>query len=170
MMAIRNLFQTRASTAVIIIRIAVGVVFVSEGVQKLLFPAVRGAGRFADFGYPAPDLIATLVAVVEIVAGLLVLFGFLTRIAAILLIIDMSAAILTTKLPILLGHELWLFALRDTDIPGIWGFLHEFRTDFAMLAGSIYLLIVGAGDWSLDAYLQHYRTDAGSQSTPHTED
>lgn len=169
-MVIRNLFQTRASAAIIIIRITVGVVFVSEGIQKLLFPAIRGAGRFAGFGYPAPDLVATIVAVVEIVAGLLVLFGFLTRIAAILLIIDMSTAILTTKVPILFGHELWLFALRDTDIPGIWGFLHEFRTDFAMLAGSLYLLIVGAGDWSLDAYLQRQRTSTDSRSTPHAED
>lgn len=82
----------------------------------------------------------------------------------------MSIAILTTKIPVLLGHELWIFALRDSDIYGIWGFLHEFRTDFAMLAGSVYLLIVGAGEWSLDTYLQHQRTCAGSRSTPQTED
>lgn len=75
-MATSNLLQTRASAAIIVIRIAVGVVFVSEGIQKLIFPAIRGAGRFAGFGYPAPDLIATLVAVVEIVAGLLVLFDY----------------------------------------------------------------------------------------------
>lgn len=169
-MAASNILRTRASDAVVIIRIVVGIVFVSEGIQKLIFPAVRGAGRFAGFGYPAPDLIATFIGSIEIVCGLLILFGFLTRIAAIILIIDMSMAIITTKIPVLLGHELWIFALRDTAMYGIWGFLHEFRTDFAMLFGSLYLLIVGAGDWSLDAYLQRHRTRFGSQSAPQTED
>ncbi len=93
------------------------------------------------------------VGVVEIVCGALILIGFLTRFAAIPLIINMFVAILSTKIPILLGHGFWGFSLRNVPYYGIWGMLHEARTDFAMLFGSIFLLIVGAGLWSIDAKL-----------------
>ena len=133
-----RIIATRASTAVLIIRVLVGAVFVSEGVQKFLFPAEVGAGRFARIGIPSPEVVAPLVGATEIVCGTLLLLGLLTRAAAAGLIVIMLVAIVTTKIPILLDR-------------GFWSMAHESRTDWSMLLGSIFLLIEGAGPRSLDA-------------------
>jgi len=101
-----RIVATDAPTAVILIRLMVGAVFFSEGVQKFLYPGEVGAGRFAKIGIPSPELLAPFVGVVEIVCGLLLIAGLLTRLAAIPLIIDMLVAILSTKIPILLGYGL----------------------------------------------------------------
>jgi putative oxidoreductase len=150
----RNIIATSAPASVILIRLVVGGVFLSEGIQKFLYPAENGVGRFTKIGIPAPEVMAPFVGVVEIVCGALILIGLLTRLAAIPLIIDMLVAILSTKLPILLGSGFWGFSLRPLPYYGFWGMAHEARTDFAMLLGSIFLLIVGAGAWSLDARLR----------------
>jgi uncharacterized membrane protein YphA (DoxX/SURF4 family) len=126
------------SRAVILIRLLVGAVFLSEGVQKFLFPAALGVGRFAKIGLPAPGVLAPFVGGVEIVCGALVLAGLLTRLAAIPLLIDISVAIATTKIPML--HT-----------QGFWAAAHEARTDWCMWLGALFLIIVGAGPWSLDA-------------------
>jgi len=118
----------------------VGLVFLSEGIQKFLFPAIRGAGRFEKIGLPAPDILGSLVGSVEVICGLLVLLGLLTRCAVIPLIAIMLVAIFTTKIP-LLSEE------------GLWAMLHAWRTDLSMLIGSIYLLIKGGGSYSLDRKL-----------------
>lgn len=133
----RALLTTHPTAAVIIIRLMVGAVFVSEGIQKFLYPAQVGAGRFEKIGFPSPTIVAPFVACFEIVCGTLVLFGLLTRFAVVPLIIIMLTAIATTKIPILLEQ-------------GFWKMAHEARTDWSMLLGSIFLLIVGGGKWSLD--------------------
>jgi len=148
-----KLLQTNASGAVILIRLVVGGVFLSEGIQKFLYPAENGAGRFARIGIPSPDVMGPFVGVVEIVCGTLIVLGLLTRLAAIPLIINMLVAILSTKIPILLGQGFWGFSLRNLPYYGFWGMAHEARTDFAMLLGSLFLLIVGGGVLSLDARL-----------------
>ena len=150
-MNIRQFIDTDAPRSVFLIRLVVGGVFLSEGIQKFLYSAENGAGRFAKIGIPAPELTGPFVGVVEIVCGALILIGFLTRLAAMPLIIDMLVALLSTKVPILLGHGFWGFSLRNVPYYGFWGMLHEARTDLAMLCGSLFLLIVGAGLWSLDA-------------------
>lgn len=119
----------------------VSFVFLSEGIQKFLFPASRGAGRFADIGLPQPELLGTLVGSFEILCGSLILIGFLTRIASLPLIVIMLVAIATTKVELLTSE-------------GFWEMLHASRTDWAMLLGSIFLLIRGSGKWSLDHQLQ----------------
>jgi uncharacterized membrane protein YphA (DoxX/SURF4 family) len=129
--------STSAHPATILIRLVVGGVFLSEGIQKFLFPAALGVGRFVKIGIPAPEVMAPFVAVVEIAGGLMLLAGLLTRLAAIPLIIDMLVAIVTTKLPMLHAQ-------------GFWSMAHKARVDFAMLLGSAFLLIVGAGPWSMD--------------------
>lgn len=128
----------RAPAGVILVRLLVGGVFLSEGIQKFLYPEALGVGRFLKIGLPAPALTAPFVGVVEIVCGLLLIAGLLTRLAAIPLIIDMLVAIATTKIPMLLKN-------------GFWAMAHEARTDYAMLLGSIFLLLVGGGRPSLDA-------------------
>jgi putative oxidoreductase len=126
-----------APGAAILIRLAVGAVFLSEGVQKFLFPASLGVGRFAHIGIPWPAFSAPFVGVVETVCGALILLGLLTRWAAAPLLIDISVAIATTKLPMLAGQ-------------GFWAMAHEARTDYAMLLGLLFLLICGPGPVSLD--------------------
>jgi uncharacterized membrane protein YphA (DoxX/SURF4 family) len=135
---LRRLLATNAPAAVILIRLLVGAVFLLEGIQKFLFPEALGVGRFAKIGIPAPEVMAPFVGACEVVCGVLFLLGFLTRFAGITMIIDMVVAISSTKVPMLLND-------------GFWKMAHEARTDWSMLLGSIFLLIVGAGVWSLDA-------------------
>src|SRR5688572_11635618 len=104
MKSFQRILATSAPASVILIRIIVGGVFLTEGIQKFLFPAEVGAGRFAKIGIPSPDVIAPFVGVVETLCGALIILGLLTRLAAIPLIINMLVAILSTKIPILLGH------------------------------------------------------------------
>jgi uncharacterized membrane protein YphA (DoxX/SURF4 family) len=129
----------------------VGVVFVSEGIQKFLFPDRLGVGRFTRIGIPSPEIMAPFVGVVEIACGALILIGLWTRLAAIALFINISVAILSTKLPILLGRGFWGFQLPKLESYGWWSMLHEARTDLSMWLALVYLFIVGAGSWSLDA-------------------
>jgi uncharacterized membrane protein YphA (DoxX/SURF4 family) len=91
-----------------------------------------------------------LVGVIEIVCGALVLVGLFTRLAAIPLIGVMIVAIVSTKIPILLGEGFWGFEVRKLSEYGFWSMAHEARTDFAMLLGSAFLLLVGAGPRSID--------------------
>ena len=128
---------SKVQSSVILIRIIVGSVFLSEGIQKFLFADALGIGRFIKIGIPAPEIMAPFVGVVEIVCGGLILIGLYTRLAALPLIIDMLVAISTTKIPILLEK-------------GFWAMAHEARVDWSMILGSVFLLIVGSGRWSLD--------------------
>jgi putative oxidoreductase len=141
---------TRSPAAVILIRLMVGSVFFSEGFQKFLYPTENGIARFARIGIPFPELTAPLVGIIEIVCGFLLIIGLFTRLAAIPLIIDIAVAIVSTKIPILLGHGFWGFSFKQTAYGGFWGMAHEVRTDFCMFLGGLFLLIVGAGPWSLD--------------------
>ncbi|MGA2483050.1 MAG: DoxX family protein [Candidatus Acidiferrales bacterium] len=136
----QRLANSEAPAAALVIRLLVGAVFFFEGVKKFLFVEQWGAGRFARIGIPAPHIMGPFVGVVEIVCGLLLLAGLLTRLASILLIFDISVAIASTKIPILLKA-------------GFWPMEAEARTDYSMLLGLIFLLVVGAGAWSLDVRL-----------------
>ena len=137
--------------AVILTRLLVGLVFFEEGIQKFLFPAVMGTGRFARIGIPAPEVMGPFVGGVEIACGALLVLGLLTRLATVPLLVDITVAILSTKVPILLGHGYGPFTLPQLTRYGFWSMASEARTDFAMLVGLLFLLIVGGGPWSLDA-------------------
>jgi uncharacterized membrane protein YphA (DoxX/SURF4 family) len=142
---------SRAPAATILIRLIVGGVFLSEGIQKFLFADALGVGRFAKIGIPMPEVTAPFVGVFEIGCGTLLLLGFLTRLAAIPMIVNMCVAIASTKVPILLGHAYWIFSLPTLKSYGFWSMVHEARTDFSMLLGSLFLLLVGAGPLAVDA-------------------
>lgn len=131
------MFDSSAPRATVLVRLLVGWVFLSEGIQKFLFPDVLGVGRFIKIGIPAPQFFGPFVGVVEIVCGGLLIVGLLTRLAAIPLLIDISVAILTTKIPMLMKS-------------GFWAAAHESRTDICMWLGSMFLIVVGAGPWSVD--------------------
>ncbi|MGY1401316.1 DoxX family protein [Streptomyces sp. SS10] len=141
-----RLMGTSAPGAVVLIRLYVGAVFVSEGVLKFLRPDQLGIGRFDKAGIPAPGFLAPLDGLFEIVCGLLILAGLLTRLAVAPMIVNMLGALAITKLPILWGNAP-LFGGKS----GWWDLAHESRTDLAQLCGSLFLLLVGAGVCSLDA-------------------
>lgn len=134
----KKVIHTNAPAAVMAIRLLAGGVFFLEGIKKFLFVEQWGAGRFARIGIPAPQIMGPFVGSVEIVCGLLLLIGLFTRIASLLLVIDISVAIASTKIPLLLKS-------------GFWPAEAEARTDYSMLMALLFLLIVGAGAWSLDA-------------------
>ena len=136
-MQLSQVLRSRAPSATVLIRVMVGWVFLSEGIQKFLFPAALGVGRFVKIGIPAPQFSAPFVGIVEIVCGALLIVGLLTWLASIPLMIDIIVAIVTTKIPMLLKS-------------GFWAMMHEARTDFCMLLGLIFLLIVGSGTLSFD--------------------
>lgn len=130
----------RSPLAYLLVRMIVGCVFLSEGIQKFLFTDSLGVGRFIKIGIPAPEILAPFVGVVEILCGLLVLAGLFTRLATIPLIVDMLVAVSTTKIPILVEK-------------GFWAMAHEARTDWSMLLGLLFLLLVGGGRWTLDTLI-----------------
>jgi uncharacterized membrane protein YphA (DoxX/SURF4 family) len=167
---IGKLLATTAPRATILVRVIVGGVFLAEGIQKFLYPDALGTGRFAQIGIPSPEIMGPFVGVVEIVCGGLVLLGLLTRLAALPLLIDISVAILSTKVPILLGHGYWIFTLPKLTRYGFWNMIHEARTDFSMWLGLVFLLIVGAGSISLDALMNRgagaERDAPGEQDSP----
>ena len=149
----KKFMHTDLSRPTIIIRLMVGVVFLSEGIQKFLYPAMRGVGRFEGMGFPAPEFFASFVGVFEILCGMLLLAGLFTRGAAIAMLINMTVAIVVTKIPIAFGESFGPFVLRDLNTYGFWSMAHEMRTDFAMWLGSLFLLIKGAGRYSIDRLL-----------------
>ena len=139
----------RAPRAMVLLRIAIAFVFVTEGVQKFLDPELFGAARFAKIGIPYPDIMGPFVGGIEIACGALVLIGLLTRLSAFALVVDMLVAITATKLPILLGYGFLGFA--DPAGPtGFWPAAHEARLDIAMLFGCALLVAVGPGRMSFD--------------------
>ncbi|MGO9317772.1 MAG: DoxX family protein [Terracidiphilus sp.] len=127
----------RTAWGLLLLRILVGWVFLSEGIQKFLFPALLGAGRFAKIGIPAPQVMGPFVGIVEIVCGTLLIVGLFTTLATVPLLIDIAVAIATTKVPMLLKQ-------------GFWVAMHEGRADFCMLVGLIAIALLGAGALSLD--------------------
>jgi len=130
---------------VIIIRIVVGLIFLTEGIQKVLFPDLLGPDRFEKIGFSDPAFWAYFTATFEIVCSSMILLGLIIRIASIPLLIIMATAFVTTKLPILIDKGFWVMA-------------HEYRTDFAMTMLLIFLLISGSGKWSFDSGIKRLET------------
>jgi uncharacterized membrane protein YphA (DoxX/SURF4 family) len=143
--------------ATILIRLMVGAVFLSEGLQKFLFPEQFGVGRFEKIGFAGAHWLAPFVGTFEIACGTLVLLGLVTRVAVLPLVAIMLTASTTTKLPILLGGAIGRFQVQDLAHTGFWAMAHEARTDWSMLLGALFLLVVGSGPWSLDGRLARRR-------------
>jgi putative oxidoreductase len=137
---IRFFFRpTRGPASIFLIRLAVGLIFFTQGILKYTDPKM-GVIRFARVGFPHPYFTAHFVGTFEIACGFLVLIGLWTRAASVPLLIVISTAIATTKIP-------ELFRLDQ----GFWFAVSDARADFAMLCSLIFLIIMGAGSWSLDA-------------------
>jgi uncharacterized membrane protein YphA (DoxX/SURF4 family) len=156
-----RIIRTTAPRATFLIRLMVGGIFLSEGIQKFLYPNDLGAGRFLKIGIPAPELMGPLVGSMECLFGILILLGFLTRLAALPLLATMCVAIISTKAPILVGHGFLGFPLQPLPRYGLLSILHEARTDLCMISGLLFLLIVGAGKFSVDYLLSQRELKQG---------
>jgi len=131
----------------ILIRLTVGLIFLSEGIQKFIFPDLLGTGRFEKIGFSDPAFWAYFTATFEILCSIFVLLGLLTRVAAIPLLIIMITAFITTKWQLLVTK-------------GFWTFAHEYRTDFALTLLLIYLLIYNGGRCSLNKLIFKFKVHA----------
>jgi len=138
--------------SILFIRLMTGAVFFWEGLLKFTYPN-QGVGRFTKLGFPFPEYTAHFVGTMEIIGGLLILFGLLTRFITFYFIIQMIVAVLTTKISLYLGTS----SLPLPPAPpkaGFWAVLHEIRSDYAQIMTSIFLLIEGPGRRSLDYILR----------------
>ena len=131
----------RKNLPIILIRVIVGLVFLTEGILKFVYPGELGWGRFAHIGLPFPHVLAPLVGAVEIAAGGALILNLYAGDAALLLLIVILTAIFTTKAPILLGHPLGRFGAPKLEHYGLLSFIHEARTDLAMLFGLVAVLL-----------------------------
>jgi len=140
----------------LLLRLMAGGVFLWEGILKFVY-VNQGVGRFTKLGIPFPHLTANFVGCLEIVGGLLLLSGLMTRLIAIPFIIEMIVAILSTKISLYLGTSPLPLPPSPPQV-GMWAVLHEVRSEYAQLLTSAFLLINGPGKWSLDALLQRNRS------------
>jgi putative oxidoreductase len=140
---------TGGPKSILYLRLMAGSVFFWEGILKFVY-ANQGIGRFTKLGMPLPHFTTDFVACLEIVGGLLVLSGWLTRLIALPFIFEMIVAILSTKISLYLGTS----PLPLPAVPpkvGMWAVLHEVRSEYAQLMTVVFLMINGPGRWSLDA-------------------
>lgn len=140
-----------APAATILLRLMAGGVFFWEGILKFVY-ANQGVGRFTKLGMPFPEVTANFIGVLEIVGGLLLIFGLLTRFISFVFIGEMIVAILSTKITLYLGTYPLPLPPAPPQI-GFWAVLHEIRSDYAQILTCAFLLIVGSGKLSLDARL-----------------
>jgi len=153
-----------APTATCLLRLMAGGVFLWEGILKFVF-ANQGVGRFTKLGLPAPELTANFIGILEIVGGILIIAGFLTRLIAVPFIIEMIVAMVSTKISMYFGTS----PLPLPPVPpqiGLWAVLHEIRSEYAQIMVVIFLLIVGPGRWSLDALLLRREKKESRQLIP----
>lgn len=139
------------SRALVFIRLAVGLIFFTQGILKYADPNM-GVNRFTKIGFPHPYFTAHFVGTFEIVCGLLIVIGLIARIAAVPLLIVILTAIATTKVPELSRAN-----------QGFWFMVSDARADFSMLMGLLFLLRTGAGLWSVDARLARSTSDVPKQ-------
>jgi len=130
--------STHGLKSILLIRIAVGLIFFTQGILKYT-DLNMGVNRFTRIGFPHPAFTAHFVGFFEIVCGVLILLGVFTRLAAVPLLVVISTAIVTTKIPELFRSN-----------QGLWFMVSDARTDFAMLCCLLFLVLAGGGAWSLD--------------------
>jgi len=145
----------------LLLRLMAGGVFLWEGILKFVY-VNQGVGRFTKLGMPFPHLTANFVGYLEIIGGLLLLSGLMTRLIAIPFIIEMIVAILSTKISLYLGTSPLPLPPSPPQF-GMWAVLHEIRSEYAQLLTTAFLLVNGPGRWSLDALLQKKR---GAKQVP----
>jgi putative oxidoreductase len=119
-----------------ILRIVLGIAMAIHGWSKLSGGVEGVAGFFGTLGIPAPGLMAWVVTIVELVGGILLVVGFLTQIAGVLIAIDMLGAI--------------LFAYLLRGAPFIENGAITWEREAVFAAAALCLALSGPGAWSVD--------------------
>jgi putative oxidoreductase len=133
-----------ASLGLLVLRVVVGAVFAAHGAQKIFEFTIPGTiGSFAGMGIPLPEIAAPVVAFVELAGGILLILGFFTRPAAVLLAVDMAVALVAVHLP-----------------SGLWVGNGGYEFVAVLGAGALALAFTGAGRFSLDGALLRGRVPA----------
>lgn len=123
-----------ASWGPFILRVAVGVIFLVHGLQKLTEVGIPTVGGFfGSVGIPAPLFFAYVVTWVEILGGIALILGFLTNLAAVLLAIEMAVALFFVHLP-----------------SGFYVNEGGYEFVLLLLAAIVTIGLVGPGRWALD--------------------
>ncbi len=140
------LFATSPSWAITIVRVALGVIFFAHGAQKVLgwfggYGLKGTTGYLTSLGLPLG--IAYLVCFFEFLGGIGLFLGFLTRLAALAIIVVMVGAIATVHWP----HG---FFLNWSLTPGKG---HGYEANLALIAIALACLIAGGGALSVDRLL-----------------
>jgi uncharacterized membrane protein YphA (DoxX/SURF4 family) len=145
-----KLIKTDQASTTILVRLMIGAVFLSEGVQKFIFPEQRSTDQFETLGFAEAEIMAHYVGVFEVLAGILILIGLFTRAGALITLIITTTAIIITNIIVVLGESFYPSALSDLQTYGFWSMAPEIHTDWAMWLGSLFLLLKGGGRWSAD--------------------
>ena len=126
-----------ARYAPLVVRVLVGLIMTAHGGQKLIEfgPANFGDQMLGALGVPLPEVMAFVVTFVELVGGILLIAGLLSRVAALLLTIDLVVAILLVKINV--GF------LSGSNGTGA-------ELDLALIAGLLVILLAGPGKLSVD--------------------
>lgn len=147
---------TEGYSSIALIRLFAGLTFLGEGILKFIFPSM-GVMRFTLLGFPLPDITAYSIGVLEIVGGICLLLGLFNNLFALLFAGEMLVAMITTKIAMYFGTS----PLPLPPVPpqtGFWAVVHESRDDYTLFLAMLFLLIVGPGKLSLDAYLSKNKT------------
>ena len=138
------------NAGLLVLRVVVGVLIAAHGLQKLTTagPAGFGRGTLAGLGVPLPVLVGYVVTFAELAGGVLLILGLLTRLAALVLTVDLVVAILLVKV------NVGLIAMRGAGA----------ELDLAFIAAFIALLLMGPGRLSLDHTVGLDRRPVSSRS------
>jgi putative oxidoreductase len=147
---INRVIASHAPCSTLLVRLSVGATFLVMGIQALRPFGDSWVGRFTEIRIPHAEVVVGLC---EIVCGAMLIVGLLTRLASIALIENIATVILATRIPLLLGKDVWIFSCPKADSYGFWSMMHDAPTDFIMLLSLMFLLIVGAGGLSIDGLL-----------------
>jgi|AntDeeMinimDraft_5_1070356.scaffolds.fasta_scaffold09273_1 uncharacterized membrane protein YphA (DoxX/SURF4 family) len=149
----QKLIKTDRASTTILIRLMVGAVFFSEGIQKFIFPQQRSTDQFEILGFAEAEIMAHYVGVFEVLAGILILMGLFTRGGALITLVITTTAIIITNMIVVVGESFYPSALTELQTHGFWGIAPEVHTDWGMWLGSLFLLLKGGGRWSADRFI-----------------
>jgi putative oxidoreductase len=129
------------SIGLLIIRVVIGVLFIGHGAQKLFGAfggyGLEGTGQYFDsIGIKPGKTMALLAGLMEFVGGLIFALGLFTSIGALLIALTMVVAI-----------------AKVHGANGLWITQNGYEYNLVLLVVAIAVAFIGAGDYSLDAFL-----------------